>query len=615
MDPARACSVPRMLTGGRGRPGRVVGTAGAVLLAFGAVGCTDDADPAEVVTLEATGVTASSATVEATVTDPSDGSVTYWFEYGPTTGYGSEAARQTREITDRDEHEVEAQLVELAPESTFHVRACAEGEETTCGSDVTFATAAPAEITGDPALFPAFDPVVTDYVTRCGEGSVTLAVTAPDGTEVAVGDAPAAAGTFVQDAEVTAGGSFTVATTTSGATSTYHVRCLPEDFPDWTYDRPGTPSADLYIATPANVATPSGERAAPYVAVFDDHGVPVWWQVSPGGTDAKLLPDGHLGWGKSEQPQATFNIDVGSGFTSYELDGTPVRTWNSIDAPTDFHDFQLLEDGNALIGAYPPREGTMDLTPYGGPATGGTLLEGLVQEITPDDEVVWSWSTEDHVDPSETPDRWKAEFVYGLPHDLPDGRKAFDWAHLNSIHQVDDTVLLSFRHLDAVYAVDKATGDIIWKLGGTPTDQSLTVVGDDETNPLGGQHDARLLPDGTVTVYDNNSEEDTPPRGVRYEIDLEAMTATMVESVPDPDIPVSACCGSSTRLSDGSWVMSWGGTRVIGEVGPDGERHFVLTFTELEDQFGLSYRVFAVEEGGPSLEDLRAGMDAMHADG
>ena len=35
-----------------------------------------------------------------------------------------------------------------------------------------------------------------------------------------------------------------------------------------------------------------------------------------------------------------------------------VDTWNTVDMPTDFHDFQMLENGNAMIGAYPARPGT-----------------------------------------------------------------------------------------------------------------------------------------------------------------------------------------------------------------------------------------------------------------
>ena len=61
-------------------------------------------------------------------------------------------------------------------------------------------------------------------------------------------------------------------------------------------------------------------------------------------------PDGTLAWATSE-PGATFNLDSEAGFQVHELDGTLVDTWNTVDMPTDFHDFQMLENGNAMIGA------------------------------------------------------------------------------------------------------------------------------------------------------------------------------------------------------------------------------------------------------------------------
>ena len=469
---------------------------------------------------------------------------------------------------------------------------------------------APSAITAEPALYPDFDPAVSDYVTRCGSGPVAVTVSAPSATEVAIAGGSARTGDFTEDVTLAPGERVELSTTTSGRTSTFHVRCLPDDFPDWTYSRPGDPTARFYITTPQSVAAPDGETASVYVAIFDDHGVPVWWQKAAGATDAKLLPDGTIGWGVTEAG-GIYNTDSASGFDLHRLDGSLVDTWKAVGSPTDFHDFQMLENGNALMGSYPARPGTVDLTAYGGPSTGGTLMDGMVQEVTPDGEEVWSWSTLDHIDPSETAERWRPSFVYGLPLTLPDGRQGFDWAHLNSMQQVGDTVIVSFRHLDAVYAINKADGEIIWKLGGTSTPQSLTVVGDPESNPLGGQHDARMSDDGTLTIYDNNSLESTAPRGVSYEIDLEDRTATMVESVSDPDVTASACCGSATRLADGSWVMSWGGTRVISEFGPTGDRHFVLTFKEKPGTFGFSYRVDAIEGDSPTIDDLRAGMDAM----
>jgi len=596
-----------VIRGDKGR--RTFGVLCIAGVALACVACTDDPDPAATETLPASGVTDAMATLEGTVSQPEDGTVSYWFEYGPTADYGSETPEQELDIDDRDAQPITEDLAALEPEATVHFRACAQGEAAVCGEDATFSTAAASTITADPALFPEFDPGVTDYVTRCGTEPVAMTVSAPEVTTVAVAEEPATSGDFTQAVPLAPGESFSFATTTSERTSTYHVRCLPGDFPDWTYTRDGDPSASFYITTPQSVSTPDGELASTYVAVFDDQGVPVWWTQADSASDAKLLPDGTLGWGITRPGAVGFNIVPGS-FQTHELDGSVVHTWTTIDAPTDFHDFQLLEDGNALIGAYPARPGTTDLTAFGVSGTNGTLLDGVVQEVTPDGTVAWSWSTEDHIDLSETPERWRPTFVYGLPHALPDGREAFDWAHLNSIQQVDDTVLLSFRHLDAVYLINKADGEIIWKLGGTPTPKSLTVVGDPEENPLGGQHDARLLEDGTVTIYDNNSLETTAPRAVSYEIDLEAMTAMMVESVSDPDVPTSPCCGSATRFTDGSWAMSWGGTRVISEFGPEGDRHFALVFKEAK-AFGFSYRVNVVQGDALSIDELRAGMDAM----
>ena len=72
-------------------------------------------------------------------------------------------------------------------------------------------------------------------------------------------------------------------------------------------------------------------------------------------------------------------------------------------------------------------------------------------------------------------------------------RQPFDYVHFNSAEPVGDAMVMSFRHLDAVYKIDRASGEIIWKLGGTPTDERLEVLNDPHGDfPFGGQHDARV---------------------------------------------------------------------------------------------------------------------------
>jgi hypothetical protein len=194
------------------------------------------------------------------------------------------------------------------------------------------------------------------------------------------------------------------------------------------------------------------------------------------------------------------------------------------------------------------------------------------------------------------------------PSPLPGGGVAYDLAHINSVEPAGDSVVISLRHLDAIFKVSRATGAIEWKLGGTRTPESLDVVGEPEGSYVfSGQHDARLQPDGTLTVHDNRTAKKVGPRALRYRIDEAARTATKVEEIVDPGAVDSLCCGSARRLPGGNWVVSWGYNPLVRELSPKGKLVFGLRFGG-----GLfSYRAVPVRPGELSLRSLRTGMDAM----
>jgi Arylsulfotransferase (ASST) len=197
--------------------------------------------------------------------------------------------------------------------------------------------------------------------------------------------------------------------------------------------------------------------------------------------------------------------------------------------------------------------------------------------------------------------------------DSPGAYGGYDLVHWNSVEPVGGSVIASFKTLDAVLKIDKSTGRIIWKLGGTTTPRSLEVLQDPRPYTFGGQHDARLLRDGTLTVFDNRSNLDNKtPRAVRYRIDEAAGTATLLETITDPEVPASSCCGSARRLRNGHWLIGWGKdyrTAQVGEIGgykPNGQPTFRLSFGS-----GFSYRAEPVPPGAVSAQDLRDGMRAM----
>ena len=208
--------------------------------------------------------------------------------------------------------------------------------------------------------------------------------------------------------------------------------------------------------------------------------------------------------------------------TSYEehrLGGSTVRRLAAVGVPTDFHEIQQLPNGHFLLDAYRPRHG-VDLRPYGGPAS-ATVYDAEIQEITPSGHRVWRWSSRGHIGLAETQQWWPT--LNEIQNRKPAADRAYDVVHLNSIAKDGDGLVISARHTDAVYRIDRATGRVDWKLGGTHTPQSLSIAGDPQygSTTFGGQHDARVLPDGTLTVHDNGNNRSRPPRVVRYGIDAE----------------------------------------------------------------------------------------------
>jgi hypothetical protein len=450
---------------------------------------------------------------------------------------------------------------------------------------------APLQITTIPPLFPAFDPKVTDYVIPAGTDlSVTVKVQAPNRTTVSVDGEPALGGSFQRQVEnVATGQTFTFVVNSTYA-KTYFIRRLPAEFPAWTTERPGTPQSEYYIFAPNIKVDFSAFRN--WVIIADNYGVPIWWYYDPIlPIDAKLMPDGQIGY-------LTFGVYPGFG-TLRNLDGTLTNILNPspvFGGYMDNHELLKLPNRNyAFIGAV--TRGPVDASPFGGSAS-AMVLDNIVEEVNAGGELIWSWSPLDHIPLAEcSPQWWSLYMTSGT----------IDPYHMNSVEAVGNSVVISMRHLDAILRVSKATGAVQWKLGGTPRPESLTFVNDPYGN-FGGPHDARMLPDGTLTLHDNGANMGRPPRAVRYRIDTVARTATLLEQVTDPKVADAWCCGSARRLHNGNWVMGWGHTPAVTEIASDGNLVFRMN---LADQY-FSYRAHPVPYGKLRRADLRAGMDYMY---
>lgn len=430
------------------------------------------------------------------------------------------------------------------------------------------------------SVAPRFRWGVRDYAARCEGDALTLRVSRAPGWRAKLPGSAAFSSTQRLRLQLGSGEATTLTFRRDGRPRRvrFHIRCLPPGFPDYEFERVRAGGPELLMT----------QLADRYAVIFSRGGAPVWWMQSDTlPTDAKVLPDGTVSWA-----MAPFGSISGSyGIRSF--DGNLLRTVGD-PSDTDLHDLQLLPNGNYLIGREVFRDG-VDASAFGG-AADATVLDYVIAEVKPSGRTVRSWSSAEHIGLAET-GRWWPQLTPNAIYDV---------VHWNAVDAGGRYMYLSFRHLDAIYKVDRFSGEIVWKLGGTPTPRSLDVRGDQLGSPLGAQHDVRVQPDGSVTVFDNRSGlDDAVPRAVRFRVDERRGTAKLVESISDPEIASSRCCGSARRLPSGDWLVAWGSSDLVGAYDERGRPLF-----RLRAPGAFTYRANPVPEG-IGIASLRAGMDRM----
>lgn len=435
------------------------------------------------------------------------------------------------------------------------------------------------------SLVPGFSWSTKTYAARCSGGELSLRVRGARGWRSRIDRGRWKFGGFRVKVKLGEGQAvrLTFRRSPHGAARHYHIRCLPADFPAFQFERVRKGGPGLFM-----VAMNEG-----YATIFTRNGAPVWWQQDEVQTgDAKVLPDGTISWNSG-------SLAIFGPFEIRDLAGRLLRTIGS--DSTDLHDLQLLPNGNYLIGSLEYRRG-VNLSEFGGPSD-GIAQDIEIQELTPGGRIVSRWDSAEHLGFDEV-GRWSDE-VFGAYEGA-----WYDTSHWNAVEPDGKFMYLSFRNLDAIYKVNRNTGRIVWKLGGTETPESLKVLGYPRNDyPLGGQHDVRVQPNGTITLFNNRTGlADPTPRAQRFRINEVAGTARLIETVEDKKMAPAFCCGSARRMSSGDWLISWGSNSFVGAYNSAGNKIFRLQMSGYE----FTYRANEVPAGAVSMADLRRAMNRMN---
>ena len=255
---------------------------------------------------------------------------------------------------------------------------------------------------------------------------------------------------------------------------------------------------------------------------------------------------------------------------------TAVTTGGSLPPhETDFHDMVITDDDTMLVMAYVTTQ--TDLTDVGGPSD-GWVHDGVVQEIDIETgEVLFEWSSLDHVPVTEAVYNFEDEHAAQQDAidegdedaELGSREEPFDYFHINSATLDDDgNIIISARHTHAVYKLDRDTGDVIWTLGGTASDFQL-----DDDAVFAWQHSAARDTDGTLVLFDNHTREPDgdSSRGLRLDLDEDAMTAAVVTEYLPPETRPSGWMANTQPLDNDNVFIGWGSQPYFSEYTNAGE--------------------------------------------
>jgi hypothetical protein len=498
---------------------------------------------------------------------------------------------------------------------------------------VALAVSAPDTDASSPVtLSPAFSPDVHDYTVRCSAGTNILTVSmkaSPGAASLLLQPTPSASlPQQTLSIRVTEGQAVVAAATDGTATVEYWVRCLPHDFPvlEWTPH----PNAGALVPGYYLIGTDEPTTSGCYAIVLDAHGVPVWYsqaQTSLGWCifDVDSVVPGSVSFDSVVDYPAEFELHQLSPPVTTKI--APAGLLN-----VDLHELLLLANGDYLVISSPLQSG-VDLTGMqvlkldGGLETltaSQPIMACNIIELAPDGTVVWTWTATDHFDVLE--DSIVPQLLpYG-----PNANLVVDPIHCNSI-DVDPTsgdLLVSARQLNSIFYIQRSTGNVLWKMGGSPASKDgATYVS--VADPFVQQHDARFQPgwsstcnggSGPISLFDDQTYEPNPARALVYDVtvgagdagggtdggcgDGGAAAGTATVAWQRAGAGPSLAMGSFRILPDGSRIIGWGDIPGAGftEVDVDGNDLADLTFPD----GNTTYRALKVPVGTFDLGALRS---------
>jgi Arylsulfotransferase (ASST) len=330
---------------------------------------------------------------------------------------------------------------------------------------------------------------------------------------------------------------------------------------------PALQPPSLVVTASSPQAAPGDIFAAPYSGpgpagpmIFDGSGNLVWFQPLAHGAAANLQVQSYDG-----QPVLTWwqgritTQGFGQGEemiydSSYRQIGR-VHAGNGLKA--DLHDFHITPQNTALLTAFDPID--CNLSALGGPA-GGAVTDTAMQEVDLRTGLVRrEWHALDHVRMADS---------YSNANHASE-QWPYDYFHLNSFQQLaGGRTLISARNTSALYELSTQSGQVLARVGGR---HSTFKLGSGASTAY--QHDATVLPNGTISIFDNGGvpKVHSQSRGIVIALNPSSRTDTVLSQYEHPSPALSAASqGNLQTLPNGDVFIGWGSSPYVSEFSPTG---------------------------------------------
>jgi len=284
-----------------------------------------------------------------------------------------------------------------------------------------------------------------------------------------------------------------------------------------------------------------------------------WFPPTPPGSWGYLLSNGNLFYmAKADQtnerrmPASNF---VGGWLVELDWDSNIV--WEHRN-PAQHHDARRTESGGAIfltLEAIPseladrvqggqPGSG-MEADHEGGEAATSHMWADHIIEIDAAGNQVWDWHAYEHLSVDDDI--------------ITPGEPRHEWSHGNTVVPLDDNrVLASFRNISTVMIIDKASGDITWKLG---------------WDVISRQHDPSLLPNGNILIFDNGERRKDDVRIFSRVVEINPSSNQVVWEYRDHPYFnfYSSRISGARRMPNGNTLITEGMFGRMFQVTPAGE--------------------------------------------